>query len=599
MADFFAELKRRHIYRVAAAYAVVAWVLLQLFNNVAPILKLPDWAGTLVLVLLAGGFPVALIFAWILQLASAGGAPARPATGKFDWALMGALIVVIALVSYQQLAPSRNVGTAQQAGVAPSGISIAVLPFVNLSADQDQEFFSDGMTDEIMTALAKVPSLQVVARTSAFEFKGQNRNIQAIGQLLHARYVIDGSVRKAGNRVRIAAQLIQADNGVNVWADSFARELTDVFAIQEDIAKAIAVSLQVPLGLAQGDSLVRDRTKDLESYDQYLRARTLVRARGLKSLTDAIALLEQVVAHDPGFAPAWGLLAQACALAPTFRPELRGGSIDAARAVVETFHDKAERAAHEAIRLDVRNVLGYTVLARIQARRGKWAEAEDLHKKTLMLDPSEPEALDSYRTTLGAVGRLKEALSISEKVRALEPLVPAYAITVASYLQFNGQNAASIPILEAIPPNEAGGLSRNASLAQAYAAGGRYAEAADTLLLISGVVSRQSAEDAARLLRTAPTKAKAPEALPKLDGGLDFVYAYVGALDRGLQGSGNTLQFGFNIGVNELWLPVFAPARKTESFKRYVRDAGLVDYWKARGWPDLCHPTASDDFVCD
>ena len=149
MGNLFAELKRRHIYRVAAAYAVVAWVLLQLFNNLEPILKLPDWAGTLVLVLLLGGFPVALLLAWVRELAPADGATARAATGKLDWALIGALVVVIALVSYQQLAPTTGARTAQQASVAPGGISIAVLPFVNLSSDKEQEFFSDGMTEEI------------------------------------------------------------------------------------------------------------------------------------------------------------------------------------------------------------------------------------------------------------------------------------------------------------------------------------------------------------------------------------------------------------------------------------------------------------------
>src|ERR1700687_1741127 len=238
MGNFFAELKRRHIYRVAVAYAVVAWVLLQLVNNVTPLMRLPDWAGSFFLVVLVVGFPVALLFAWIHQLAPTDGATA-PATGKLDWVLLGALVVFIAMVSYQQLARAPSVGT-QQANVAPSatpqpgGISIAVLPFSNLSGDAAQEFFSDGMTEEITAALAKVPGIRVIGRTSAFQFKGQNQDLRTIGQALSAGYLIEGSVRKAGDQVRITVQLIKADDGAPLWTEDYDLQLTKIFATQED-----------------------------------------------------------------------------------------------------------------------------------------------------------------------------------------------------------------------------------------------------------------------------------------------------------------------------------------------------------------------------
>jgi hypothetical protein len=171
MSDFFAELKRRHIYRVAAAYAVVAWVLVQLVGNLAPIFDLPAWVARAVVLLLIVGFPIVLLIAWMRELAPADAA--RPATGTLDWALMAALVTAIALVSYQQLAPN---GTVQKASIAPSAasgsISIAVLPFANLSGDTAQEFFSDGMTEEITAALAKIQSVRTVGRSSAFQFKG-------------------------------------------------------------------------------------------------------------------------------------------------------------------------------------------------------------------------------------------------------------------------------------------------------------------------------------------------------------------------------------------------------------------------------------------
>lgn len=206
MPDFFAELKRRHIYRVAAAYAVVAWVLLQLVNNVAPILELPLWVSRAFLLLLVIGFPVALVLAWSIELKAPTPEVAKAHTTPIDFVLAGALVVVIGLVSYQQLSPGAR--TAQQAAPAASqaakaATAIAVLPFVNFSGDPGQEFFSDGMTEEITAALAQVPGLRVLGRTSAFEFKGQNKDLRTIGQALGATHLIEGSVRKAGNRVRI------------------------------------------------------------------------------------------------------------------------------------------------------------------------------------------------------------------------------------------------------------------------------------------------------------------------------------------------------------------------------------------------------------
>jgi adenylate cyclase len=285
VSNFFAELKRQHIYRVAAAYGVVAWGLIQLVNNLAPMLKLPDWIGPAVLILLLVGFPVASLFAWIHQLTSADRAAPRAATGKLDWALVSALVVVMVLVSYQQfaaLSPSAN--TASQAGVVRAsqtgGISIAVLPFANVSGDTTQEFFSDGMTDEIIAALTKVSALQVVGRESTFQFKGQKPDMHVVGQSLGAAYLIEGSVRKAGDRVRITAQLTRADNGVNLWADTYDRDLKDIFATQSDIAQAIADALRVPLRLKPGESFVPSRAANLDSYPDTLRARGRVRARG-------------------------------------------------------------------------------------------------------------------------------------------------------------------------------------------------------------------------------------------------------------------------------------------------------------------------------
>jgi TolB-like protein len=585
-----ADLKRHNIYRVAAAYMVVAWVLGQLVGILMPVFELPPWIARAFLLLLALGFPVALVFAWVHQLAPDSGALPRVTTGKLDWVLAGGLAVVIALVSYQQFTQTagERAVPVQQAGVeaaraaasVAAGVSIAVLPFTNLSSDAEQEFFSDGMTEEITSALAKVPGLIVIGRTSAFGFKGQNKDLRLIGQALGTTHLIEGSVRKVGTRVRITAQLIVADSGAHLWSENYDRELTDIFAVQEDIAEAIAGALRVPLGLPQGETLVRDRTNNPESYDQYLRARALWRARSPGFNEEMIKILEPVVARNPGYAPAWALLAVAY-----------GGRSP----------DKQEKALREAIRLDPRNVIANGILANIQAGHGNFAAAEDMQRQMLALHPDDTDVLNSISNGLLAIsGRVKEAVSMREKLRTLEPFVPVYNYITASIMLNNGQSQTAIAILKELPSADTGGF---VTLARAYAAEGRFGEAADTLLTIPQTArqDRQSIEEAARLLRTAPTKVSMPDALRAWDGELGFVYVYVGAPDRVLDYP-ERLAAAHNLNppaLRHLWSPEFAPVRKTERFKALVRAVGFVDYWRARGWADNCHPVGADDFACE
>jgi len=613
MASFFAELKRRHIYRVAAAYAVVAWVLIQLVNNVAPALRLPEWAPTLVIVLLLVGFPITLLAAWARELAPAEGTIAHAATGKLDGILIAALAVVIGLVSYQQLAPTPGARTARQTSASTPGasptqagdVSIAVLPFVNLSADQEQEFFSDGITEEITSALAKVQGLTVLGRTSAFQFKGQNKDLRDIGQALGATHLIEGSVRKAGTRVRITAQLIRADSGAHLWTENYDRELTDVFAIQENIAQAIAASLRVPLGLQQGDTLVGSRTKDGAAYEDYLRAKALLRGRVARStrrieqIAEAIRLLEGVLARDPDYAPAWALLGLANAYTITSSQQyLNGSDIEEGRRIANTAFPRAEAAAQRAVQLDPNHADSYLTLGRLQVSRGKLALAEDLYSKGLALDPGNPDGLGLYGNMLAEVGHLKEALATKQKVRALDLLNAGDNSNTATILWLNGQNDAAIALLKAMPPENE---ERALHLAQMYAAMGRYGESADTLMEIrSGLYPPEIVESAARLLRTAPRAASAPQTLPRF-GYLSFAFLHVGAPDRVLELYERNIDVGYSaaIDIAFLWHPSYAPVRKTERFKTYARRAGLVDYWKVRGWPDLCKPVGADDFVCD
>jgi TolB-like protein len=598
-AQFFADLKRRHVYRVAAVYAVVAWVLIQLVGNLTPMLRLPEWAGSLVLVLLLVFFPVALLFAWIHDRPAGEASAPATAAAKLDWVLAGGVALVVFGLLYQLLADSLESPTAATVvPQQPGSIAIAVLPLANTSGDPSQEFLSDGITDEINSALARVPSLRLVGRSSAFQFKGQGKDLRAIGQTLGATYLIDGSVRRAGDRIRVTAALITANDGISLWTDSYEHELTDVFAIQEDIAQAIAAALRAPLGLAAGERLISSRSADADSYQDYLRGRTLVRTR---VLDEAIAALEAAVERDPDFAPAWAMLAQAYRTTIEYSPLSRRADIplDEAREFVQTTLDKSEQAARRAIELDPRHDGGYAALAYVEVSRGHWREADDLFARAFGIDPNNPEALYRYAQALSVVGRIGDSLQIYEQLLELEPIVPIYRIGTGYSLHTNGRNQASIAMLEATPDDSPARYYRNYYLANAYAAVGRYEDAADALLSVRGEpqVNPETIEVAARLIR-APAVVESPASLPAL-GDLGFVYAYVGAAERRLEQQERGWLIG-NVGhLQGAWLPLDSGTRKTERFKTLMRQFGLVDYWRERGWPDLCQPVGADDFVCD
>ena len=329
--SLFEELKRRNVFRVGIAYAISAWVLMQVVDLVLENITAPGWIMQIFMLALAIGFPIALIFAWAFEMTPEGikkekdvdrSSSIASKTGrKLDRSIIVVLVLAVVFLLYKQInqtsliAPRAGVNQsalateASNASEAESGpVTIAVLPFVNMSSDPEQEYFSDGITEEILNRLAKIRELQVAARTSAFSFKGQNQDIRQIGEMLGVGTILEGSVRRDGEQVRITAQLIRTSDGFHLWSESYDRKLENIFAIQDDIAGKIAASLQVSLGISADQTNASAKTVDPRVYDLYLQARALHRNRG-EGLIEALNLFQKAIDIDPAFAPAWAGLA--------------------------------------------------------------------------------------------------------------------------------------------------------------------------------------------------------------------------------------------------------------------------------------------------
>ena len=272
--ELFTELKRRNVYKVAAAYAVVGWLLIQISTQVFPFLEIPNWAIRLVISVTALGFPVALIIAWAFELTPEGikrtedadAARLRSRGGLWIAVVVVAAALSLGLFFLGRYTVGRGTLRESEAATAFSEKSIAVLPLVNTSGDAGNEYFSDGLSEELIAVLAKIPELKVIGRSSSFFFKGKSSDSAAIGQKLGVANLIEGSVRKQGDRVRIVAELISAADGRSLWTETYDRELKDVFAVQAEIAKSVANLLTMTLVGPQNDRLVGIGTADIEAY---------------------------------------------------------------------------------------------------------------------------------------------------------------------------------------------------------------------------------------------------------------------------------------------------------------------------------------------
>jgi len=319
--SLISELKRRNVIKVAVTYAVVAWLTVQVSETIQPLMSLPEWAPSFVLFALIIGFPIAILFAWAFEMTPEGvkrtkevdkNASITTITGrKLDLIMIGALALIIVGMGVERLffAGSNAVGVE---AVKSEKVSIAVLPFADMSEEKDQEYFTDGISEELLNVLARVPDLHVAARTSSFAFKGKNEDIREIGKMLAVDHILEGSIRKSGTKLRITAQLIDVSNNYHMWSETYDRELNDVFAVQDEISAAILDAMKVHLLGEEAETAVTvSTTSNTLAYEQYLIGRNLIIKRTRLDIEAAVDYLKNSILQDPNYAPAQAWLSLA------------------------------------------------------------------------------------------------------------------------------------------------------------------------------------------------------------------------------------------------------------------------------------------------
>jgi TolB-like protein len=427
--ELFGELKRRNVYKVAAAYAVVGWLLMQVATQVFPFFEIPNWGIRLVVLIIALGFPIALIIAWAFELTPEGVKRTEVADAAHErsrgavWiyiVVIGAVLSVGLFFLGRYMAPNKQ----SSFGELP-GKSLAVLPFANLSGNPENAYFAAGIQDEIITRLAKIGELKVVSCLTTQRFKSSPDDLPAIAKQLGVANVLQGSVQRSSDAVRVNVQLVKADTDTHLWADTFDRKLTDVFQIESDIAKTIADKLQAKLTGSEQEAISGKPTSDLEAHQLYLKGRYLWNRRTGNNLKKALSYFQQAAEKDPNYALAYTGIADSCALIPVYG----AGS-------PQDYYPRAKAAAEKAVELD--NTLGeaHTSLANVFFRYLELDNSDREFERSIELNPNYATAHQWYgRLTLLATGQFDRAMAEAKRAVELDPISPIGRTDVATVYQ--------------------------------------------------------------------------------------------------------------------------------------------------------------------
>ena len=539
--------------------------------------------------------------------ATAGAAAIGGPSRRGMWLALAAVVLLVvgagAFWKFRQPAAAKPAQDAALPAKESGPVTLAVLPFVNLSSDPEQEYFSDGLTEEILDQLAQNRDMRVTARTSSFVFKGKNEDLRVVGQKLGVRNILEGSVRKAGQQLKITAQLVDVADGTNRWSQSYERQLTDVFAVQEEIARAVAQALSITLDVGE-TSRARGGTNSVEAYDKYLRARSLDRSSVGRGTLEALQLYREAVDLDPMFLMAWSALYGDLATLLAFN--YPGRSADARREMAQVLERleelspnswqllwfraqqlmdqrqwlDAEAALSRAGAVRAEFEIGGDILYALKSRTGRFRELVPIMERARDADPLSLSTSFNMQWAYFLAGRTEDAQAEYVRSKSLEgdhtnpDILAMHRLLSMEQVDARAVSAQADPYLRSIPSGDQ--LFR--SLLEQLKRGDRQA-ARTTLRRLFDDPGHQNSWDMASIAMFA--------------GNLEDTDLALAAMRRAY--------VDMNAPQSQLiWMPYRSPVRRDPRFKQLVRDLGLVDYWRKSGnWGDLCKPAGTDDFECN